>query len=100
MPGFNMSVAHDLNPEEAVRRLKNVIRELQTQFADKISNVEESWAGNSGKFSFDVMGFSISGTLNVAPKTVELDGKIPMGAMLFKSKIESLIREKMSQLLA
>jgi Putative polyhydroxyalkanoic acid system protein (PHA_gran_rgn) len=100
MPGFNLSVAHNLNPEEAVQRLKKVIRELQAQYADKISNVEESWTENSGKFSFNVMGFSISGTLSVAPKTVELDGKIPMSAMLFKSKIEGLIREKMSELLA
>ena len=100
MPAFNMSVPHNLLPEEAMRRIKNVIRELQNQYSDKISNVQESWTGNSGNFSFDVMGFSLSGTLDVTPKTVELDGKIPMSAMLFKGKIESLIREKMSELLA
>jgi Putative polyhydroxyalkanoic acid system protein (PHA_gran_rgn) len=100
MPAISISVPHKLDPDEAVRRLKNVVRDLQIQFADKIEKVEQSWTGNSATYSFDVMGFSISGTLRVAPGEAQLEGNIPMAALFFKSKIEILIREKMSQLLA
>lgn len=99
MPSIRISVPHNLQPEEAVRRLKNVVRDLQARFADKIDKVEQSWNGNSATFRFDVMGFSISGTLQVSPDSAQLEGDIPMAALLFKSKIETVIREKMTELL-
>lgn len=100
MPGFSISVSHHLKPEEAVQRLKNVVRDLQIQYADKISKVEQSWMENSAKFSFEVMGFSVSGSLRVRPGTAEVEGNIPPAAFLFRRKIEGILREKLSELLA
>jgi hypothetical protein len=100
MPGINVSVSHNLGQKEAVERLRNIVRQLQKQFADKVSKIEESWSETGAKFSFEVMGFPVSGKLDVHAESVELDGKIPMLALPFKDKIESTIREQMKSLLA
>jgi hypothetical protein len=100
MPGFKVSVLHNLSQEDAVLRLKNVIRDLQNRFADKISNVEQSWSGNSAKYSFEVMGFPVSGSLKIHPEKVQLEGKIPFIALPFKERIEKTIRDQMTTLLS
>lgn len=100
MPGFNISVSHQLKPDQAVQRLKNVVRDLQTQYTEKISKVEQSWTGNSAKFSFEVLGFPVSGSLQIEPGTAHVAGNIPPAALLFRGKIEGILREKLSELLA
>ena len=100
MAKLNMAVPHRLTPDEALRRIKTLLGEVKNQFADKISDLREEWSGNTGKFSFSAMGFSVSGTLTVKPSEVELCGNFPFAAMFFKGKIESTIRERAETLLA
>lgn len=100
MAKLNIVVSHCLTQEEAVKRIKTLLGEVKTQFSDKISNLIEEWNGNTGKFSFSAMGFSISGILTVKPAGVELSGNLPFAATFFKGKIESTIRERAETLLA
>lgn len=100
MAKLNMAVSHRLTQDEAVKRIKTLLGEVKNQFTDKISDLREEWDGNTGKFSFSVMGSSISGTLTVKPLEVELSGNLPFVASFFKGKIESTIRERAETLLA
>lgn len=100
MAKLNMAVSHRLAQDEAAARVKTLLGEVKKQFADKISDLHEEWDGNTGRFSFMAMGFSVSGTLTVKPSAVELSGNLPFTASLFKGKIESVIREKAGILLA
>jgi hypothetical protein len=100
MAKFNMAVPHKLSQDEALRRIKALLGEVKMQFSDKISDLREEWDGNTGKFSFSAMGFSVSGTLTVNPSGVELSGNLPFAAALFKRKIQSTIRERAETLLA
>jgi len=100
MPKIDLSMNHNLSQEEALGRVKTLLSNVKTQFADKISNLEESWNGNEGEFSFKAMGFSVSGTLVVAGNSVYLKGNLPFAAGFFKGKIESTIREHAEKLLA
>jgi len=100
MPEVRILVQHQLTEEEAVRRIKNLLTALKTQFADTISDLREDWAGNSCQFSLSVGGLSGSGTMNVKPKEVEIDLNLPFMAMMFKGKIEAVIRERLGKLLA
>lgn len=99
MAKLNMTVQHHLTQAEAEKRIKNLLGEVKNQFADKISDLREQWNGPQGTFSFKAMGFDVSGTLTVKSSEVELDGKLPFAAGLFKGKIESKIRERAQQLL-
>ena len=100
MPKLDMTIPHHLLQGEALKRIKDLLGEMKTEFAGKISDLYEEWNGNTGKFSFSAMGFSVSGTLTVKPSKVELFGKLPFAAIFFKGKIESTIWERAKKLLA
>ena len=100
MPKLEMAVPHRLPQTEAVTRIKALLSQVKAEYADNIDNLTEQWESNIGRFSFKVMGFSVSGTLKVGPKGVELNGSLPLAAMLFKGKIEKTIRERAEALLA
>ena len=100
MPSMSVSVPHKLSQEEATTRLKKFVSEMKTQFGSQAKNLSESWESNKGTFSFEVMGMSLSGVLNIEPDQVRMDGQFPMTALPFKGKIESAVRDKLQQLLA
>jgi len=98
-----MIVEHRLPQAEALNRVQSLLGDVKTQFADKISDLEENWEGNQGRFSFNAMGFAVSGTLTVNNNTVVIDGKLPFAAGLLKGRIErieSTIKERADELLA
>ena len=100
MSKLNITVPHKLSQDEALRRTKTLLGEVKTQFTNKIKDLSEQWNGNTGTFSFSVMGFSVSGTLVVKGSEVELSSNLPFAATFFKGKIESTIRERARSLLA
>ncbi len=95
-----MAIPHHLTQGEALKRVKTLLGEVKSQFADKISDLREEWNGNTGKFSFSAMGLSVSGTLTVNHREMELSGDLPFAASFFGEKIESMIRERAETLLA
>ena len=100
MPKLNMTVSHRLSPDEALRRIKGLLDEVKTEFAGTISDLSEQWDGNIGYFNLRAKGFSVSGTLTVKPREVELSGNLPFAALPFRGKIESAIRSRAEKLLA
>ena len=100
MPKLYMTITHHLSQDEALKRIKGLLGDVKTQFADKISDLRERWNGNAGGFSFSAKGLSVSGTLTVKPSEVELFGDLPFAATFFRGKIESTIRERAGRLLA
>lgn len=100
MPGFHVSVAHNLTQEEAVRRMQNLLRDVKAEFADKIGDLREVWDGHIGTFRFSAMGMPVDGILTVNPEQVDIAGNLPFAAMFFRERIESLIRERAEALLA
>ena len=99
MPKFNMTIGHNLSQDEALARIKGLLGEVKTEFADKVSNLKEDWSGNRGIFSFSAMGFNVSGVITVHESGVDLAGKFPFAALPFKGKIEATIRERAEKLL-
>jgi len=100
MANLNLSVPHKLSQDEALWRIKTLLKEVKVGFSDKISDLCEKWDGNTGIFSFEVMGSSISGTLTVKGDKVEVSGSIPFAMTFFRRKIETTIQEKAKSILA
>ena len=99
MPSIKMSVSHNLSRDKALERLKNMTEQIKKQYGNMVQNLNESWTGNTGAFSFTVMGFDVSGNVNVEDREVNMEGQIPFAALAFKGKIESVLRDKMIELL-
>ena len=100
MPSLEMSIPHKLTQEEAQRRIQELLPKMKSDFAGQVKDLREEWNGNTGKFSFTAMGFSVSGTLTVNESSVDLDGDLPFAASFFKGKIKSVIEEKAQEILA
>ena len=99
MAELDMSLRHNLQQDEALRRIKGLLSDVQRRFANKARNVHERWNGYVGDFSFSVFGLSTKGQLFVEPTQVRLTGKLPPGAGRYKGKVETIIREQAEALL-
>lgn len=99
MPSLDMTIPHDLEKDEALMRIKRMLVQLKQEKGDMIEDLREDWDENSCKFSFVVMGSSISGTFENGDNEVRISADLPFAASLFKGKIESVIREKAEELL-
>ena len=100
MPNLMVSVSHQLSQDEALRRIRAAVADAKTQHADKINDLHDSWSGYVGAFEVSGMGQKASGTVGVNPSDVRVQIKLPFAASLFKSKIESGIRDTLTRILA
>lgn len=94
-----MEIPHPLNQQEAQDRIQSVLKNVEARFAGQVKDLKQDWNGNSGTFSFSVMGMPVSGTLTVNNGNVQLDSKLPMAAAMFQGKIKSVILEEAKKVL-
>jgi hypothetical protein len=99
MPKISINMEHSLSQAVALERLKGLLNKLKSEFGNMISDLKESWDGNGAEFSFRAMGMSVEGEISVGDNTFKLDGKIPLAALPFKSKIEKAILDETTKLL-
>lgn len=99
MPKMKIQVPHELAQEEAQTRITGMLGQLKEQYGSSITDMQESWSGDTGTFSFRAMGFNIAGTLRVTGDEVRFDGELPWAAKPFQSTIEATIRERTERLL-
>jgi hypothetical protein len=99
MAKMNFDIPHQLSQQEALERIKKLLSEAKKNYGNQIENLQETWEGNTGQFSFSAKGFDLSGSLTVQPNTIELRGDVPFAVSLFKGKIERMIQETAGKLL-
>ncbi len=99
MASLSISVPHQLPVPEAVQRLQGFLEEVRRDHADRVSNVQGTWQGETLNFGFTAMGMQIKGDLVVASDAVRVTGNLPFAASLFRGTIESTIREELEKLL-
>jgi putative polyhydroxyalkanoate system protein len=100
MPKFGVTVPHRLTKDEARSRLERFAEVLQTKFEGKVSDLNQSWDGDTLKFSFKSFGIQLSGGIAVNDDNLKLDGELPFAAMMFRGKIESDIKEQLERIVA
>lgn len=100
MPKINLSVPHNLGQDEAKKRISGLMAQTRSQFAGSVTDVTETWNNYTNSFSFRVMGFSISGKLDVQPTQVQIEISLPLAALPFKSRVEKDILTHSRSLLA
>jgi hypothetical protein len=100
MPGLVVSVTHHVSQDEALRRIRSAVAQAKVKYADKINDLSDSWKGYLGAFEVSGVGQKASGTVAVNPADVTVQITLPFAASLFKSKIESGIRDTLTRILA
>ena len=84
----------------AYQRIDNLLKELQKEHADKVSDLSQTWNDSLDymDFSFKVKGFNVSGNIDLSEKNIVLNGKIPFAARMFSKKIKSTIESTLNDL--
>ena len=97
---LNLNIPHNLSKEDALERVKSLLKNLQEEHKDTISNVKENWQGDKNDFSFSAKGFDLAGTIQVNPSDVVIQSDLPFALSFFKGMIGSMISQKASTLLS
>ena len=100
MPKFGVRVPHTLTQQEARSRLERFAEMLQSKFKDQVSDLTQSWEGDTLRFRFKTYGIPLDGGITVTGEDLNLAGDLPFSAMMFRGKIESAIREQLERLVA
>src|SRR5437867_3554115 len=100
MSSLSLKIPHSLSKEEALSRIKNLIGNMKEEHKSTISNVQETWDGEKGNFSFSAQGFALSGDIKVNDSEIEIHSQLPFAVSLFKSQIASMITNKAKELLS
>ena len=100
MPTLNVTVTHSLEQAEATERLKKKHIEIKEQNTYTVSDIKETWiTPHSLEFSFKILGFSLTGTVESLETSVRIIVSLPAAALLMKGTIESQVRRELEQLL-
>jgi Putative polyhydroxyalkanoic acid system protein (PHA_gran_rgn) len=97
---LNISVPHNLQQDEVLRRLQWFIANARTQYADRIQGFQEAWNGNTVVLRVAGMGQQVEGTITINPSDVTVQSRLPFMATMFRGRIENGIREQLGRLLA
>jgi putative polyhydroxyalkanoic acid system protein len=84
------SVPHDLGQERAKKVAESALSTYSQKYANY--NPQVTWKGpNKADISFKVKGMSISGSLEVLEKSIDLDMEVPFLLRPFKSQALGVI---------
>jgi Putative polyhydroxyalkanoic acid system protein (PHA_gran_rgn) len=100
MPKFGVRVPHQLPRDEARSRLDRFVEMLQQKSEGQVSDLQQSWEGDTLKFRFKTYGIPLEGGVAVTDDELNLSGDLPFSAMMFRGKIESVFREQLERLVA
>ncbi len=96
---MNTTIPFSISQNEAICRLKDLIRKKQDQYAEYAQNISLEWRGTEAEFHFESSGVVIHGSLVVHHQTVEIQAKIPLLLKPFQKKIETVLTKHISELL-
>ena len=91
---MHIAVDHKTTKQNARATLERKILQLLAQFGDRADDVEHHWAGDTLRFKGKARGFTVEGTVEVTDTAVIVDGKLPLLARPFESRIRQTVERE------
>ncbi|MDR2172443.1 MAG: polyhydroxyalkanoic acid system family protein [Planctomycetaceae bacterium] len=100
MPKLDITFPHNLDQNEATKRLQVKEAEIKEKHIYTVTDLQETWTTpNTMEFSFKIYGFSLNGSVQSLDKAVNISLDLPFAAMLLRGTIESEIKKELAQIL-
>ena len=96
---MEVTVGHQLGPEEVRRRLEAGLETLLCRFGDSVSNINRNQEGDTTRFSCLTQGQNITGFMTLADQQVVLNLDLPWAAKFFEDVIREAIEANLAQIL-
>ncbi|MDR1289714.1 MAG: polyhydroxyalkanoic acid system family protein [Planctomycetaceae bacterium] len=101
MPKLDITFPHNLDKNEATKRLRIKEAEIKEKHIYTVTDLQETWITQDAmEFSFKIYGFSLKGSVQSLEKAVQIAVDLPVAAMLLRGTIESEIKKELAQVLS
>jgi len=91
---MRISIPHHTTKEEARKIVDRRLGELLGQFGHYLSESQTNWDGDRLDFNGKARGFNVNGSLEITDSEVIVDGKLPLLAKPFESRIKSTVERE------
>ena len=95
---MKITLPHHTDRKTARKKLEHLMKDLSKRHSDTITDLDQHWEGDQLRFSFKAKGLKASGSLEVTDEDLIVDGKLPLMALPFESKIKSAIEKEAKSL--
>lgn len=100
MPTMTASIPHRLTRAEAKRRIQEQLGVVRREFSSHLHDAHESWNGDRLEFSFQALGQSITGRLDVDDQAIHVAIDLPWLLALLAGPVRRQVEDKARRLLA
>ncbi|MEA2166214.1 MAG: hypothetical protein QOK37_4341 [Thermoanaerobaculia bacterium] len=88
---MHIVIPHHTNKASARNKIEARLQELLSQHGHYMTDLTQHWEGDRLVFSGTAKGFKASGSVEVTDTEIVVDGKLPLIARPFESRIKSTI---------
>src|SRR5438445_13144824 len=87
-------IPHHTDRASARRRIEARLADLLSQHGHYLSDINQHWEGDRLVFSGSAKGFKANGSVEITDTDMIIDGKLPLIAKPFESRIKSTIERE------
>jgi len=91
---MRIAVPHHTTADRARKIVEERLHGLEGQYGKYANDLEHEWHGNTLHFGFKAKGISGKGTVEITDTDIILDGKLPLIAKPFESRIRSTVERE------
>jgi hypothetical protein len=95
---LRIEVPHNTTPDKARKIVEQKMKALQSQYGHYANDIDHQWQGDTLHFSFKAKGFTGKGTLEITDSSAIIDGKLPLLAKPFESRIRSTVEREAEEM--
>jgi hypothetical protein len=91
---MKIAIEHHTTRDKARKIVEKRLRDAEKQYGQMASDLDWEWHGHTLHVKVKAKGFHLKGTLEVTDTTVIVDGKLPLLAKPFESKIRHTVERE------
>jgi|ERR1051325_250095 hypothetical protein len=95
---MRIAVPHHTTKANARAIAERKLAQLLAQFGDKADDVQHEWKADTLYFKGKARGFSVDGTIEITDSDVIVDGKLPLLARPFESRIRETVEREVQSM--
>lgn len=97
---MHIAIPHHTTRAAARQKIDERLSNLERQYGHYATDIDKSWDGDRLTFSVKARGMSGSGSLEITDTEVIIDGKLPLMARPFESRIKSAVEQEAAAMFA
>ena len=91
---MRIAVPHNTTKDMAREKVEQRLSSLLSQFGGRAEELKHEWLGDTLQFKGKARGLKLEGTVEITEADVIIDGKLPLMALPFESRIREAVQRE------